>query len=204
MIRLLVKFGAESDVRASALERLTRLLAIDLHIVLGEGKAGLDHLLLHDLARAANLHLHVLADLLLMLSRVDGGHERRHPPVLLVVVHKHLACLVVQTRLRERVDQETSDHLEDCSDVPGLRIPVSLESVNANLAFERDIGMEDFGREVTYTSQPLRTYLSAVSRGSPPRCGGCTGTRLLRTESPRARRCQQRWFRKFQMSAEPF
>ena len=137
------------------MEWLSRFLGVHIHIrrILRKSEARFRNLLFSQLAWAGNLHLNVLALLLLLrLAGMDLSHEGSHPLVFVVVVHEHLSSLIIQAALCERVDQKTTDHFEDCSDVPGFRIPVSLQSIDANLAFERDIGVEDFGREVTYRS----------------------------------------------------
>lgn len=69
--------------------------------------------------------------------------------VLLVVLHEHLAGLLVQRTFWERVDQETVDDFKNVSDAPVAWVPVLLQGVHADLALLRDVRVEDLRHEVT-------------------------------------------------------
>ena len=72
--------------------------------------------------------------------------------VLLIVIHEHLSCLFIQGTLRKRNDKETLDNLENVIERPSSGIPIFFKSVNANLSFFRDVGMEDLSDEIAYVN----------------------------------------------------
>ncbi len=67
--------------------------------------------------------------------------------VLLVVLHDELAGSLVEGTLGEGDDEEALHDLQDVVERPGSRIPVLLQSVDADLALLGYVGMEDLSDE---------------------------------------------------------
>ena len=78
---------------------------------------------------------------------MDAGHELRVPRVLLVVLEEQLPGLLVQGRLRERLDQEAPDHQEHVPDAE-VGLPVFLKDVDADVALLCYVGVEYLCEEV--------------------------------------------------------
>ena len=84
-------------------------------------------------------------------SCVDARVELCLTEVLVVVLHELAASIFVECRLREWNYQQTLDDLENVRQRPLLGVPVSLESVDADISAGRSyIGVEDLGQEVSF------------------------------------------------------
>ena len=68
--------------------------------------------------------------------------------VLVIVVHEHLASLLVERTFGEGHDEQALDDLQDVGDRPLLGVPVLLESVHTDLALFGYVGVEYFGDEI--------------------------------------------------------
>ena len=53
---------------------------------------------------------------------------------LVKAVHEESSSLLVESTLRERHNQQTPDSLQNFPNIPLLRIPVSLERIDADFA----------------------------------------------------------------------
>ena len=78
---------------------------------------------------------------------MDLGVHARLLAVLVVVLHKVLACLLVERRLGEGIDQQAAHHLQHVADAE-RGLPVLFKRVNADLASLRDVGMVDAREKV--------------------------------------------------------
>jgi hypothetical protein len=67
--------------------------------------------------------------------------------VLFVIFHEQFPSLVVERAFRKRNDQQTFDYSENVSNVPFAGIPIFLESVDANFAFQRYVRMKNLRQE---------------------------------------------------------
>jgi len=68
--------------------------------------------------------------------------ELRTIAVALVVLQEQFACLLVQSRLWVRINEEALDGDKNVTNPVG-GFPVFLQSVDANLSITSNIGMED-------------------------------------------------------------
>ena len=86
--------------------------------------------------------------------------ELRAIAVALVILQEQFACLLVQSGLRVRINEETLDGDKNVANsVCGF--PVFLQSVDANLSITSNIGMEDLCCKPTWIHQEL-VYLTIM------------------------------------------
>ena len=70
------------------------------------------------------------------------------PEILFIVIHKHFTCLLIKSTFGEGYNQQAFDDLKNVVNGPVFRVPIFFESVDADFAFFRNIGMENFGHEI--------------------------------------------------------
>lgn len=80
--------------------------------------------------------------------------ELRAIAVALVVLQEQFACLLVQSRLRVRINKEALDGDKNVTNPVG-GFPVFLQSVDANLSITSNIGMEDLCCEPTWIQESI-------------------------------------------------
>ena len=79
---------------------------------------------------------------------MDARNQLRTRTITVVVLQQELPGFFIQGRFRIRVDQQTLDRHEYMTNPIG-RLPILLQSVDANLTRRRDIWVEDLGGEPT-------------------------------------------------------
>ena len=80
---------------------------------------------------------------------VNVRYQFRTGEIVIVVFQQELPGFLIQRRFGVRVDQQTLDRHEYMSNPKG-RLPILLQSVDANLAGGRHVWVEDLGGEPTY------------------------------------------------------
>ena len=82
------------------------------------------------------------------LLSVNASHESSMLAVVFVLLKQQLAGFFVKSRFRVGMDQQALDSKQNVANSQ-FGLPVLLQGVDANLALQRDVGVEDLCNEET-------------------------------------------------------